>query len=51
MMLNQVLISEARAAKNRLWKTIPVGSGKDFNTLLKYIEALEQYVNSGDLTL
>lgn len=38
---NLAKVHEARQAKERLWNVIPVGYGRDFNTLLKYIEYLE----------
>lgn len=28
-------------AVNNLWKTLPVGLGEDFNTVLKYLEHIE----------
>ena len=32
-------------AIKHLWKTVPVGSGKDFNTVIKYIEYMRARVN------
>lgn len=32
---------EAREALDRLWRDIPVGSGKDLNVLHTYMEELE----------
>lgn len=37
---------EAREAINRLWKTVPLGSGEDFNAVVKYIEFLERKINA-----
>lgn len=37
---------EVRAAIERLWNTIPVGSGKDFNTVLKHMDRQNQRLDS-----
>lgn len=39
---------EVEQALERLWKNTPVGSGKDLNTVVKYIEQLQGQLVKGE---